>query len=99
MRAAVLAIGLRQESGKTHITKSVRCADSSRHLRRSGDGKRFPVRADEKLIAFLDLESAISPYTSCIDSRSTGKDSERILAQIVPADGLLEESRDDGPLF
>jgi hypothetical protein len=26
-----------------------------------GDGKRFVVRADEKLTAFLELETAISP--------------------------------------
>ena len=28
------------------------------------DGKRFVVRADEKLTAFLELESAISSYLS-----------------------------------
>jgi hypothetical protein len=26
-----------------------------------GDGKRFVVRADEKLIAFLELQAAIRP--------------------------------------
>jgi hypothetical protein len=32
-----------------------------------GDGKRFPVHADEKLTAFLELESVISGslLTSC----------------------------------
>jgi len=28
-----------------------------------GDGKRFVVRADEKLTAFLELESAIRPIS------------------------------------
>jgi hypothetical protein len=30
----------------------------------SGDGKRFVVRADEKLTAFVELESAIQPAKS-----------------------------------
>jgi len=34
-----------------------RIADADR-----GDGKRFVVRADEKLIAFVQLESAISAH-------------------------------------
>jgi hypothetical protein len=29
----------------------------------AGDGKRFLVRADEKLTAFVELESAIRPYS------------------------------------
>jgi len=35
--------------------KACRIADAHR-----GDGKRFVVRADEKLTAFLELEEAIS---------------------------------------
>jgi hypothetical protein len=31
-----------------------------------GDGKRFVVRADEKLTAFLELEAAISVATSSL---------------------------------
>ena len=34
-----------------------------------GDGKRFIVRADEKLTAFLDLESTISRATAFSDRR------------------------------
>jgi hypothetical protein len=29
-----------------------------------GDGKRFVVRADEKLIAFLELEAAVDPFSA-----------------------------------
>jgi len=35
-----------------------------------GDGKRFVVRADEKLTAFLELESAIRVVTSSNQSES-----------------------------
>ena len=31
------------------------------------DGKRFVVRADEKLSAFLELESAIRDCRKCLD--------------------------------
>ena len=31
------------------------------------DGKRFVVRADEKLTAFLELESAVRAATNCLD--------------------------------
>jgi hypothetical protein len=31
------------------------------------DGKRFVVRADEKLSAFLELESAIGLAANCLD--------------------------------
>jgi hypothetical protein len=37
------------------VTTAPRIADAHR-----GDGKRFVVRADEKLTAFLELESAIN---------------------------------------
>jgi hypothetical protein len=33
-----------------------------------GDGKRFVVRADEKLTAFLELESQLSKETQSIPS-------------------------------
>jgi hypothetical protein len=36
------------------LGRTIRIADARR-----GDGQRFIVRADEKLIAFLELESAI----------------------------------------
>jgi hypothetical protein len=29
-----------------------------------GDGKRFVVRADEKLTAFLELEAAVEPFSA-----------------------------------
>ena len=29
-----------------------------------GDGKRFVVHADEKLTAFLELESAVEPFSA-----------------------------------
>ncbi len=29
-----------------------------------GDGKRFIVRADEKLTAFLELEAAVEPFSA-----------------------------------
>jgi hypothetical protein len=29
-----------------------------------GDGKRFVVRADEKLTAFVELESAVEPFSA-----------------------------------
>jgi hypothetical protein len=29
-----------------------------------GDGKRFVVRADEKLTAFLELKSAVEPFSA-----------------------------------
>jgi hypothetical protein len=32
-----------------------------------GDGKRFIVRADEKLTAFLELESQLSTQSKCRD--------------------------------
>jgi hypothetical protein len=31
------------------------------------DGKRFVVRADEKLTAFLELESAVRAAANCLD--------------------------------
>jgi hypothetical protein len=31
------------------------------------NGKRFIVRADEKLTAFLELELAVGPYANCLD--------------------------------
>jgi hypothetical protein len=33
-----------------------------------GDGKRFVVRADEKLTAFVELESAISKASESLDN-------------------------------
>jgi len=42
----------------------IRIADASR-----GDGKRFVVRADQKLTAFLELQSAIR-MKNCIDTLS-----------------------------
>jgi hypothetical protein len=33
-----------------------------------GDGKRFVVRADERLTAFVELESAIRAAANCLDS-------------------------------
>jgi hypothetical protein len=38
---------------------------SSLRTRIRGDGKRFVVRADEKLTAFVELESAISDSIKC----------------------------------
>jgi len=35
-----------------------------------GDGKRFIVRADEKLTAFLELESAIRTAETCENAAS-----------------------------
>ena len=32
-----------------------------------GDGKRFVVRADEKLTAFVELESAVRAAANCLD--------------------------------
>jgi hypothetical protein len=29
-----------------------------------GDGKRFVIRADEKLTAFLELKSAVEPFSA-----------------------------------
>jgi hypothetical protein len=34
-----------------------------------GDVKRFVVRADEKLTAFVELESAIARAANCLDRR------------------------------
>jgi hypothetical protein len=31
------------------------------------DGKRFVVRADKKLTAFVELESAVRAATNCLD--------------------------------
>ena len=45
--------------------------EPSLSLSRRGDGKRFIVRADEKLSAFIELESAIRPcdeLLSCDDN-------------------------------
>ena len=36
-----------------------------------GDGKRYVVREDEKLIAFIELESAIRGLGFCIDNLPT----------------------------
>jgi hypothetical protein len=32
-----------------------------------GDGKRFVVRADEKLTGFIELESAVRAAANCLD--------------------------------
>jgi len=37
-----------------------------------GDGKRFVVRADEKLTAFLELEAAIRRNEFTIEARGPG---------------------------
>jgi len=49
--------GLIRPHGATERRKSDRRHDDHR-----GDGKRFIVRADEKLTAFVDLESAIRKF-------------------------------------
>jgi len=45
--------------------RTIRIADAHR-----GDEKRFVVRADEKLIAFLELESAIAESSSFTHQRT-----------------------------
>jgi hypothetical protein len=52
-----LELGLRLSRGFSRRTIFI--ADAHRD-----DGKRFVVRADEKLIAFVELESAISAISS-----------------------------------
>jgi hypothetical protein len=32
-----------------------------------GDGKRYVVRADEKLMAFVELEAAVRAAANCLD--------------------------------
>ena len=49
--------GLIRPHGAAERRKSDR-----RHVDHRGDGKRFIVRADEKLTAFVDLESAIRKF-------------------------------------
>jgi hypothetical protein len=46
-----------------HQGRTMWIADAHR-----GDGKRFVVRADEKLTAFLELESQLSKETQSIPS-------------------------------
>jgi hypothetical protein len=42
-----------------------------------GDGKRFVVRADEKLSAFVELESAICIYVLNVPAQLTETDVKR----------------------
>jgi len=54
-----------------------------------GDRKRFIVRADEKLTAFLELESAIRACGDCIDKP----------ARFFPNFGVVKRYESGGGLF
>jgi hypothetical protein len=52
--------------------RTVSIADAHR-----GDGKRFVVRADEKLTVFVELESAIRTAQTCENPASRARESQR----------------------
>jgi hypothetical protein len=47
-----------------------------------GDGKRFIVHADEKLTAFLELESAIRPFLLAIASDKGARPASQMMQAI-----------------
>jgi hypothetical protein len=54
------------------------------------DGKRYVVRADEKLTAFLELEAAISGRNG---NRYTSQDAHLIYSDSREGPGFIEQSR------
>jgi hypothetical protein len=67
----VVALTLDYVSAVDSEGQTIWIADAHR-----GDGKHFVVRADEKLAAFIELESAISVATAA--SRNTATKSESL---------------------